>query len=240
MEGRVESSRELRARRGIVVLDGDRPVRADLDAAWPGWSAGADLVVAADGGALLARALGLAIDAWVGDGDSIPAVELDALEQAGVSVHRSPVEKDESDAELALVEAVGLGATDLTILGALGGRVDHALSNVLLLLHPVLAGLAARIVDPAARVTVVSAPDPLGRPVSVALAGRRDDLVTLLPLDEFVEAVTTDGLVYPLRAEPLARGRSRGLSNVRLAEVAQLRVGRGRLLVIEVPATLGR
>ena len=46
------------------------PVEA-LDAAWPGWSDGIDLVVAADGGARHAAALGRRLDLWVGDGDSL-------------------------------------------------------------------------------------------------------------------------------------------------------------------------
>jgi thiamine pyrophosphokinase len=55
----------------IVLAGGAVPARADLDAAWPGWDAGLDTVVAADGGARHASALGLAVDHWVGDGDSI-------------------------------------------------------------------------------------------------------------------------------------------------------------------------
>jgi hypothetical protein len=49
---------------GLVLADGDAPTRTGLDRAWPGWDDGIDLVVAADGGARLAGALGLAIDAW--------------------------------------------------------------------------------------------------------------------------------------------------------------------------------
>ncbi len=50
--------------------------------------------------------------------------------------------------------------------------------------------------------------------------------------------VTTDGLAYPLVDEPLVVGRTRGLSNERTRDEASVHLRRGRLLVIETPATL--
>jgi thiamine pyrophosphokinase len=50
--------------------------------------------------------------------------------------------------------------------------------------------------------------------------------------------ITTDGLRYPLRDEPLVVGRTRGLSNVRDTPEASVTVRRGRLLIVETPATL--
>jgi len=127
--------------RAIVLADGTAPGREQLDAAWPGWDSGIRLVVAADGGARLARPLGLRVDRWVGDGDSLGAAAIEALRTAGVRITLAAQDKDESDTELAVLEAVEAGATDLTILGALGGRrLDHALANIALLAHPGLVG----------------------------------------------------------------------------------------------------
>jgi len=82
---------------GLILADGDGPTRAELDRAWPGWDARIGLVVAADGGARLAGPLGVRIDRWVGDGDSLGADALAALEAAGVPLDRAPADKDESD-----------------------------------------------------------------------------------------------------------------------------------------------
>jgi thiamine pyrophosphokinase len=225
--------------RAIVVADGAVPERAALDAAWPGWADGATLVVAADGGARGAARLGLDIDRWVGDGDSLGEEELAALEARGVPVERSPVDKDESDAELAVLAALRFGATDVTILGALGGaRLDHALANVALLGHPALHGRPAQLLDVDARVRLVDAPGRDGGSVTLSLDGRGGDGISLLPFGADVRGVTTAGLRYPLAGEPLALGSSRGLSNVRLSAVAAVTVRSGRLLVIETPATL--
>ena len=225
--------------RAIVLADGDGPDGAALDARWPGWSRDVGLVVAADGGARLATPLALRIDRWVGDGDSLSSAEIDQLRVAGVLVELVDPDKDESDAELAVIAAVGAGATDLTILGALGGpRLDHALANVALLAHPVLAGRAARLLDATTKVSIVTGPGVGGTSEAAVFEGRVGDVVSLLSLSPTVEDITTTGLRYPLRDEALTLGPARGLSNVRTDATATISVREGRLLVIESPATL--
>jgi thiamine pyrophosphokinase len=219
--------------RALVLADGDRVSRNELDAAWPGWDDGISLVVAADGGARLARDLGCRIDLWVGDGDSLGAEELAGLERQGVPVQRARADKDESDAELALVAAIRLGATDITVLGALGGRrLDHALANVALLSHPELRRRPARLLDARTRVMLLDAPAD-GPRVLQPLPGRPGDLVSLLPWGAPVEGVTTTGLRYRLRDATLQAGPARGLSNVRDVDDAAVEIRRGRLLVVE-------
>jgi thiamine pyrophosphokinase len=222
------------ARTAVVLADGVAPDRATLDAAWPGWDEGVSLVVAADGGARHAATLGLRVDRWVGDGDSIEPPDLEALEAAGVAVERTPVEKDESDAELALLAALEAGATRIVVLGALGGpRIDHALANVGLLAHPALDGRPALLYDErGARISL------LVGPVTRELRGRAGDLVSLVPVGETALGVTTQGLRYPLSAESLIIGRTRGVSNVRIEPEASVTLESGRLLVIETPATV--
>jgi thiamine pyrophosphokinase len=220
-------------RRAIVLADGAVPSRAALDAAWPGWDDAIAIVVAADGGVRLAEPLGLSIDRWVGDGDSVDAVRLAELRAAGVPVRLVPRDKDESDTELALLDAIAAGVDEVTILGALGGpRFDHSLANVGLLAHPALGGRSARLLDEGARVTLLQGPG------SARLDGRPGDLVTLLPFGGPAEGVVTDGLRYPLTGETLEVGPPRGLSNVRLGSSAEVRLRAGRLLLIEAPATL--
>ena len=226
----------------LIVADGACPTRASLDAAWPGWADGIRLVVAADGGERHAAALGFRIDRWVGDGDSTSTAALDALVAEGVAVERSATDKDESDTELALVAAIEAGADEVSIVGGLGGRrIDHALANVSLLLHPALERRDARLYDErGARLSVLAGPDHRGLPGSRVLEGNVGDLVSLVPLGESAHDVTTEGLRYPLRGEPLLLGRARGVSNVRIVPAARVTLGSGRLLVIETPVTVGR
>jgi thiamine pyrophosphokinase len=220
-------------RRAVVLADGDAPTRAVLDGAWPGWDEGIGFVVAADGGARHARGLGLGIDRWVGDGDSLPAADLEALRAAGVPIDLVDADKDETDTELALRAAIGAGAVELVILGAFGGpRLDHALANAALLAHPGLAGRPVQLLDGASRVRLLRGPGTL------AIDGRAGDLVSLIPFGADAVGVVTDGLRYPLQAETLTLGTARGVSNVRLGERATVALETGAILVVETPATL--
>ena len=231
-----------RAHAAIVLADGDVPPPDLLDGAWPAWADGVDLVVAADGGARHAPALGLLVDAWVGDGDSISVAELAALEGAGTDLQRVPVDKDQTDTELAIDVAIQRGAARITILGALGGpRLDHGLANVALLAGPALIGIDAVLYDArATRLSLITAPDSRGDPVERPIAGRIGDVVSLLPLADAARGVTTGGLRFPLAAEDLPLGTTRGVSNVRTATAAAVRLESGRLLVIETPVTVDR
>ena len=81
-----------------------------------------------------------------------------------------------------------------------------ALANVWLLAHPALAGIDAVLLDARTRATLLRAPDPGGSPVRRPLPGRVGATVSLLPFGGDATGVTTHGLRYPLRDEPLLVG----------------------------------
>jgi len=189
--------------------------------------ADADLIVAADGGAGWLAVQGFTPHVVVGDLDSIAVGLLDALEADGVTIERHPADKDQSDAELAVARAVASGARRVIVLGALGGeRLDHELSNLLMLTDPAWSSVDLRIVrdDTSVRAVIDG-----GR---LVLDGATGDIVTLLPIGD-ADGVTTDGLAYPLAGDTLRMGQSRGLSNVIATTPASVRLQAGTLLVVE-------
>ena len=208
--------------RAVIVASGDvAPTDArHLDAA--------DLVIAADGGADVLDRLGRRPDRLVGDLDSADPALVERIAAAGTAIERHPADKEASDTELALASALEAGATEVVLLGALGGaRLDHELANVLLLAGPALAGRAARLVRGPTTVRMVG---DRGR---LALDGGTGDLVTLLPIGGDAVGVTTEGLRWELDRATLALGPSRGLSNEIVRTPASVSVTEGRLLVVE-------
>jgi thiamine pyrophosphokinase len=188
----------------------------------------APLVVAADGGAAAAWALGRAPDVVVGDLDSLAPQTRAALAGAGSIFEVAPREKDETDLELALRAAVGRGATSIDILGALGGpRFDHALANVLALALPILGTRRVAILDPQQEVRLLRGPGAL------TLTGTPGDLVSLIPLSESADGIDTAGLRYPLRDGTLLLGPTRGVSNELTGPQATVRLRAGLLLVVQ-------
>ena len=199
----------------------------------------ADRVIAADFGAHHARAWGWPIDLLIGDLDSLPSAEIQAARAAGVQTVTAPAAKDETDLELAVTRALGDGATELVICGALGGRADHMLANVLLLACRELIGVEAVIADGAQMLRLLRGdaaqrdePAQTAEGACLTLAGAPGDLLTLLPLAGDAEGVSTAGLLYPLADETLFFAHARGVSNVLDTAVARIWLRRGLLLVI--------
>lgn len=188
----------------------------------------ADLIVAADGGLDWLESVGVAPDRVIGDLDSASADAVDRLAMAEIPVDRHPADKDASDLELSIVAAGAAGADHITILGALGGALDHLLANVLLLGSPAADRRDMRLVHGS---TMVRALDGPGRLAIEAPPGSR---VSLFALGPAADGVTTRGLRWPLVGETLETGSSRGLGNVVDVLPAEVFLTAGRLLVVEI------
>ena len=210
----------------LIVADGDVPARAFVERLI-GQGTDDVLVIAADGGALKAESLGLAPAVVVGDADSLAADQAERLRRSGTEVIVHPAAKDESDTELAVLEALRRGATRLVIVGAFGGRrFEHSLANVLLLASANLRGVDACLADGAGTLRVLTAGERL------ELDSQPGDFVSLLPLSERATGVTTAGLRYALDDAVLEQGPARGLSNEMTTSRASVSLATGRLAVV--------
>ncbi len=183
-----------------------------------------DLVVCVDGGAGNALALGLEPRVVIGDMDSIDGELRRHLEREGCLFVEYPSRKDETDSELAVRYALSEGATELLILAALGGRIDHSLANVLLLAIPELSSASARMIDGNQELVLLRD--------EILIEGRPGDTISLLPLGGDATGISTEGLEYPLTDDSLEFGASRGVSNVLVAPRARVQVGDGLLLLV--------
>jgi thiamine pyrophosphokinase len=205
----------------VVVVTGGDPVAPEHLARVPEGA----LVIAADSGIEHAHALGLTIDVALGDFDSVRPAALQRAVDEGAVVERHPEAKDATDLELALDAALVRGARRVLVLGGHGGRLDHLLGNALLLASSRFGPMEIVAAMGAAVVTVVRA--------ETTLAGSPGDLVSLLALGGPAHGVTTEGLRYPLRDEPLVPGSTRGVSNAFVGRTARVRLREGVLLAVQ-------
>lgn len=158
------------------------------------------LVIAADGGARHAALLGVKVDAWVGDFDSSDGVQLDAPRE----IH--PAAKDSTDAELAVQVAWQRGATELVMLGAFGGRFDHAFA---------LALSACRLSAEGLRVTLHSGDEeghPLLPSVPVQLGLQAGQVLSVLAASD-LRGLKLTGVRWPLCGADVPLGSGWTLSN---------------------------
>jgi thiamine pyrophosphokinase len=181
-------------------------------------------VVAADRGLDHALALGLQTSVAVGDFDSASPEAVAAAEASGTRIVRHAAEKDETDLELALDTALAMSPEHILVVAGDGGRLDHALSALLLLASPRYASVQIDALVGAARIHVVRD--------SRVMEGSPGELVSLVPAHGPAVGVTTEGLVYPLRGETLDAGTSRGISNVFEEAHARVSLEAGVLLAI--------
>lgn len=208
----------------LIVADGDVPSRSAVDRVLGGTP---ELVIAADGGALKAEALGYPPRVVVGDADSLAPAEVERIGATGAEVVVHPADKDESDTELALNEALSRGATRVVIVGAFGGhRLEHTLANILLIASERLKGRDICLADGTSTVRVMHTKETL------EITGSARDYVSLLPLTWHVSGVTTVGLRYALTREMLEQGPARGLSNEMTTNSATIQIDEGRLAVV--------
>jgi thiamine pyrophosphokinase len=185
-----------------------------------------DYRIAADGGARHWAALEILPAVLVGDLDSIAPELLAEYEKAGVTIERHPPRKDETDLELAVRRAVADGATEILLLGALGGRLDQTLANLLLPVReewpvPILLADGRQL----ARV--------LRGGESVTLTGAPGDTVSAVPMSAEVTGISYTGLEYPLVNATLHLGSTQGVSNRLAGESATIRIAGGILLVVQ-------
>lgn len=214
----------------IIIANGTLPAQRDIQR----WLHAGDLLLCADGGARAALALDLSPQHVIGDFDSISESELADLQRRGATLHRHPTHKDETDLELALLMAMSLFNTqnrekEIVVLGAMGGRIDHELANMLLLAMPALKGARVVLAHGNEQLFLIDARDGT---TTAHLHGNAGDLVSLLPFNGDAHGITTAGLEYPLKNESLFVGPARGVSNVMLADEASVSLSAGMLLCV--------
>ena len=189
----------------------------------------ADLLIGADGGARHFIRHRRVPHVVLGDLDSLEPSLIPLLEAQQVGIQRFPAAKNETDLELALLLALERGATRIRVLGALGGRPDMHLANHLLLAHPLLKQCDVALLGAGWQVRVVAK--------RIDLRGTPGQRVSLLPLGD-VGGVTTGGLRYPLRDEPLLLGPARGVSNEFVSAAASVTIRSGLLVVMNEGETV--
>ena len=187
-----------------------------------------EMILAADGGARHCMKIGITPHVVIGDFDSLSDEEIATLEAAGVQLIRHPVDKDETDLELALDYAVKRGATELTLYGLLGGRWDMTFANILLLASPSYAHLFFRIINGNTIAYFLHGGE------TIKLHAQPGALVSAIPLISPARGITYQGLQWPMEKATLPWGTPRGVSNRMISTRAQISLEEGLLLVFVI------
>ena len=209
----------------VVVLGGTPPTRTIAQ-----HIPAHQLVIAADSGLHGAIDLGLHVNVVIGDMDSVDKAVLAAVEANGTTITELPRDKDSTDAELALLKAVEMGANKIVLITKGGGRLDHELGVFAVLQNPNLRHCTIEAMWDNSVLHLIHGP------ASVTITGKLGSIVGLIAAGGPAEGITTSGLKWPLANETLAPHSSRGVSNQMVHETATISVQVGSLFVIQSSA----
>lgn len=177
-----------------------------------------DFVIAADAGYTKLKKTGIEPDLIVGDFDSSDTPENDTE-----TIVLSPI-KDCTDTEYALGEAQKRGFDEILVLGALGGRIDHSIANIILTARFKQNGISVTLADEHHRIYALC-----------------DETKTFVKSDRYISVyafaepceVCFEGFYYGNGTVKLSPFDTVGTSNEITDQTAKLTVSKGIAVIIE-------
>jgi len=176
-----------------------------------------DFIICADSGYRHASPLGVIPNILVGDFDSIEKIP------ESVECLRYPTDKDFTDTEIAVDYGRKKDFKEFLLLGTIGTRLDHTLSNILMLRTFLDNNEKAVIINEHNKIQLINK--------DILLQENKGSIVSLLPLTTCV-GVTTTNLKYPLNNATLSVGYGLGVSNIMLQNNAKITLESGEMLII--------
>ena len=203
----------------VIIANGDLEYTSDILRVIKD----AQLIISADGGARHLRALNILPHVMIGDFDSILPKDKQFFKEKQIKTLFFSSKKNHTDSELCVSWAIENNATDITLLGVTGTRLDHTLANIFLLKKLAEQNIPARIINKNNEIHIVTN--------FLELKGRPKDLLSIIPVTKKVTGITLKGLEYPLVNATIEMGSSLGVSNRFKKAVASVSIEKGILIV---------
>ena len=180
-----------------------------------------DFYIFCDSGLYHMEKLGVSPNLIVGDFDSHEKPETE------VETIVLPREKDDTDTVFAVKEGIKRGFCDFLLLGVCGGRLDHTLGNVSLLLMLHSKGLTGKIVDDFSEIEILDS--------ETKYIDNSFPYFSLLNIDGTCRGVFEKNAKFPLEDAEITAEYQYGISNEVLpGKVAEINVTEGRALLIKI------
>ncbi len=182
-----------------------------------------------DEGVLRLEAAGVTPEYVIGDFDSVPEEEKNRISRTYPDRRILNPVKDDTDMEAAVRRVLEMDPLpeEVLILGATGGRMDHLLANLRLLVLFAEKRIPAFILDRQNRIRILTETTVIRKE---EMYGR---YISLLPVTEAVEGLSLRGFRYPLDHARLDVVSSLGISNELSGAEGEIRFDRGMIYMME-------
>lgn len=180
-----------------------------------------DYFIYCDGGLKHKNKLGFEPQLIIGDFDSYENPHLN------VETIVLPCEKNDTDTFFAAKEAVKRGFDEFLLIGTVGGRLDHTIGNISILLYLFDAGKKAEMIDDYSEMQIVSN--------ETAFVDSAYEFFSLLNISGEAEGITVKNAKYPLQNAQITCEYQYGISNEPLPEkISEITVEKGKMLLVKV------
>lgn len=181
-----------------------------------------DFILSADGGTDHCIKSSLIPDLVIGDLDSISKDTLDIILKNDIPIKKFPIKKDETDAELSIDYLIKKGAKYVTLIGAIGSRMDHTLANIYLLTKLNKNGLKGKIVGKNNTIYLVDN--------ELILTKKEGFFVSIIPITHKGITTSLKGFEYELEKVKIEFGSTHGISNRIAGEKGYITIHEGQCL----------
>lgn len=178
-------------------------------------------IICADAGQSIAAANDIEPDCVIGDFDSTKEdVRFDC------KYISYPVEKDITDAEACVLHCIDEGITDINFIGGIGGRLDHTLGALSLLIKFKDNLGRIRLIDKCNQIellengSIIIEKDPAYR------------FFSIVPVYEKISGVSICGAKYPLDNVEMKKASTLGISNEVIDDYAKVTINDGLAYII--------
>ena len=204
----------------LIVAGGNRPSEALLKS----YIEDVDIIVGADKGSEYLYDYNIMPDLILGDFDSIDRNKLKIIENKNVEIIKFPPEKDYTDTEIAVMEAVKRGADTIYLFAAIGTRADHTLGNIGLMLKARKEGISIIMVDDHNKMYLSEK--------NMILNGKPGETISFHALSEVVKGFKIRGAKYNLDSYDMHLLDPRAVCNEFLDTPINISYENGELLII--------
>lgn len=206
--------------KAIIVTGGNKPSKKLLNS----YIKSGDLIIGADKGSEYLYDYEIMPNIILGDFDSISEEKLKKIEEKQVEIIKFPPEKDYTDTEIAIMEAMKRGADTIYLFGGLGTRADHSLGNIGLLLTTKNKGARLLIVDDHNKMYIADK--------NMSLNGSQGEIISFHALSDVVKGFEIRGAKYNLNSYDMHLLDPRAVCNEFIDTPINIKYESGELLII--------
>lgn len=181
----------------------------------------ADYLIGVDYGAFQCAQNKIMMDVAIGDFDSVSADELEIIKMYSKEVIQLNVDKNETDSEAAIIHAKKFNPSEIMLIGDLGSRLDHLLTNIKL--------VSKYDVRYQSKDNLITSYNP-----GVYELKNEQSIISIITVSDAI--ISLSGTAYTLEQQAVSVSDNYLTSNKITEDVATLIVHQGKILLVSSSA----